>query len=159
MLLLIIKQTLQMPDTLSQTDKRFVLPAQCQEVVQTSRTGWRRQLFHSVSPLTFWDSSSRRGSAAAGWPQRRRRWRWRTKFCFPANPCPTRGLCIPSLTAVGSLLGMIQSMVTFTLVLQGSQGELRVSVLGATQGQGIPLSAPSVPLWLSAPGLCAVLPR
>lgn len=54
---------------------------------------------------------------------------------------------------------MIQSMVTFMLVLRGSQGELWVSVHGATQGQGIPLFAPSVPLWLSAPGLRAVLPR
>lgn len=54
-----------------------------------------RQLFLN-SPFTSWDSSSRRGSAAARWPRRRRRWRWRTKFCFPANPGLTKGQCIPS---------------------------------------------------------------
>lgn len=110
-----------------------------------------KQLFQFLpTPLTFWDSFSRRGSAAARWPRQRRRWIWRTKFCFPANPCLTKGQCIPSFwKATEAPLGKIQFIVPFTPFLLGSRGERLLAFLWAIQGQRIPLfgpAAPSLPL-------------
>lgn len=108
-----------------------------------------RQLF--LFPLTSWDSFSRRGSAAARWPRQRRRWRWRTKFCSPANPGLTKGQCIPSfLRATGASLGEIQFIATFMPFLPGGRGQCPLAFLRAIQGQGVPLfgpAAPSLPLF------------
>lgn len=94
------------------------------------------------SPLTFWDSSSRRGSAAARWPRQRRRWRWRTKFCFPANPCLTKGLCIPSWSSAGGKIQFIVALMPFSL---GSRGKRLLFFLWAIQGQSIPFFGPAAP--------------
>lgn len=149
-----------MPDASSQIDKRLILSAHHQKVVWTGIMVWLDLCLHSApsdnfscslkSPLTFWDSFSHRGSAAARWPRQRRRWIWRTKFCFPANPCLTKGQCTPSLRkATEALLGKIQFIVTFMPFLLGSRGERSLAFLWAIQGQGIPLfgpAAPSLPL-------------
>lgn len=98
------------------------------------------------SPLTFWDSFSRRGSAAARWPRQRRRWRWRTKFCFPANPCLTKGRCIPSWSSAGGKIQFIVALMPFPL---GRRGKRWLVLVWAVEGQSIPFfgpAAPSLPL-------------
>lgn len=108
---------------------------------------WSNNFSHSLwSPLTSWDSFSRRGSAAARWPRQRRRWRWRTKFCSPANPGLTKGQCTPSfLKATEASLGKIQFIATFMPFLLGDGGECLLAFLWAIQGQGSPLSGPATP--------------
>lgn len=149
-----------MPDAPSQTDKVLSSAAEHWKVVWTVimvclelhlPSVWSDNFSYSLqSPLTSWDSFSRRGSAAARWPRQRRRWRWRTKFCFPANPGLTKGQCIPSfLKATEASLGKIQFITTFMPFLPGSGGECLPAFLWAIQGQGIPLfgpAAPSLPL-------------
>lgn len=143
-----------MLDALSRIDKILILSAQHREVVWTVIMVWLDLCLHSVwshnfsyslkSPLTFWDSFSHRGSAAARWPQQRRRWIWRTKFCFRANPCLTKGQCIPSfLKATEAPLGKIQFIVTLMPLLLGRGGEHLLTFLWAIQGQGIPLFGPA----------------
>lgn len=129
----------------------LVLPAQHQEAFWTVIMVWLDLCLHSVwstfpipsnPPLTFWDSSSRRGSAAARWPRQRRRWRWRTKFCFPANPCLTKGLCIPSWSSAGGKIQFIVALMPFSL---GSRGRRLLRFLWANQGQSIPFFGPAAP--------------